>query len=371
MSRRWTKTLGALLLFPVLAVGQTSEPLTEEMPSSTEIAGAALQTYNNYSRAWREVIVQWEGNDIVIPSKYWADQIKALKPLKVYDHRGNMVVVRRIQDGVEEGKYILILISSYVPENGVDGFEYTPNPHQDGVHAVLDYKRIKDGLIAFQDLRFKLNRTVQNYSLNANNFLDALTRMAADFKLPMGIEWVATSEAKTEFSHLWESATVEEIIEQIVKTQPNYEVQIWNGVLHILSPKLIPERQNFLKLRIGHFQVHQQPFEWVSAQLHDYANDIIFKPKGHAGSIASMPDEPRLDLDLTDTSVEEVLDKIVLASTRKIWIVVFSDDPATTETGFRRSLSLWLDSPIPDGQQPVWNLFRWGDSLPTAILERK
>ena len=53
MFRRWTKTLGTMLLFSMHAVGQTSKRLTEEMPSSTEIAGAALQTYNNYSRAWR------------------------------------------------------------------------------------------------------------------------------------------------------------------------------------------------------------------------------------------------------------------------------------------------------------------------------
>jgi hypothetical protein len=365
--------LGAMLLLSMLAVGQTSKALTEGMSSSAEIAVAAHQTFANYIRAYQagEVITQWEGNEIAIPSKFWADQIKALKPLKVYDHRGNIVVVQRIQDDIEEGKYILGAITNFLGQNGIDGFEYTPDPQQDGFHAVRDYKRIKDGLSAFQDLRSKLNRTVQNYTLNANNFLDALTHVAADFRLRMGIEWVATSEAKTEFSHFWESVTVEEIIKQIITTQPNYEVQIWNGVLHILPPKLIPDRQNFLMLRITRFQVHQEPFEMVSEQLHNYANDVVYKVQGHAGSIASMPDEPKLDLDLTDTSVEEVLDKIVLMSTRKIWIVVYSDNPATIETGIRRSLSLWSDSPIPDGQQPVWNLFRWGDALPTVLIEGK
>ena len=59
---------------------------------------------------------------------YWADGIKALNPIKVYKHRNNIVVVQRISDGIEEGKYICIPISSYLPMTGDDGFVFSPEP---------------------------------------------------------------------------------------------------------------------------------------------------------------------------------------------------------------------------------------------------
>lgn len=78
--------------------------------------------------------------------RYWAPGIKALNPIKVYKHRTNVVVVQRITDGVEYGKYIDIPISSYLPMTGDDGFAFYPEPlngnrytlHNNGV---FDYKR--------------------------------------------------------------------------------------------------------------------------------------------------------------------------------------------------------------------------------------
>jgi hypothetical protein len=51
--------------------------------------------------------------------------IKALNPLRVYLHRFNIVVVQRESDATEEGRYVYIPISSYMPVNGDDGFTFT------------------------------------------------------------------------------------------------------------------------------------------------------------------------------------------------------------------------------------------------------
>jgi hypothetical protein len=392
MPRQSIFIFGAVLLFPMLVSGQTGKMPNGGMQSSRELAGAAFETYNNFNRAFLagEEIAKREGDDLYIPSKYWAEPIRALNPIKVYSHRVNVVVVLRFQNDIEEGKYILSVISSYLPMNGVDRFEYTPNPQRDNKFyagdAVLDYKRIRDRSIsANDDLLSRLTMQVQNYSLSANNFLDALTKAAADFQIPMGVEWVDSSEAKVPFTHSWNNVMVEDIFAQIIAKWPGYEIQVgkgvWkqpvyqvqmrNGVLHVVPTELIPDRQNFLKLGLSRFQVHQQPFEMVSAQLHDFVNDIIFGPQGHAGSIASMPDEPKLDLDLRDTKVEEVLDKIIVGSSRNIWIVVFSGNSETMGAGFRRTLSLMGNSPIADAQQPVWDLVRWREAFPTVLLESK
>lgn len=104
---------------------------------------AASQTYAKYMHASASAAKPQLADEI--PQEYWADPIKALKPIRVYKHRVNIVVVQRVKDEVEEGKYIYIPISSYLPEDGVDGFRLTPNPLQGNTYrlgtGVFDYRR--------------------------------------------------------------------------------------------------------------------------------------------------------------------------------------------------------------------------------------
>jgi hypothetical protein len=101
---------------------------------SSKLAESAEETYSRYTK-------QTNPNQITpsseIPKQYWADKIKELKPIKVYIHRGNIVVVQKISDNTEEGKYIYMPISSYMPDNGDDGFTFTPLGDN-----LYDFKRI-------------------------------------------------------------------------------------------------------------------------------------------------------------------------------------------------------------------------------------
>lgn len=99
------------------------------------LMGDAYRTYS----AWAKSNAGTENWGDHIPPAYWADRIKALHPLRVYSHRANIVVVQKIVGDVEEGKYIYIPVSSYLPQTGDDGFEFTPNPRT----GAYDFKRIR------------------------------------------------------------------------------------------------------------------------------------------------------------------------------------------------------------------------------------
>jgi hypothetical protein len=47
-----------------------------------------------------------------IPSKYWPDSLNAMNPIKIYMNGIDYAVVSRIQDGIEEGKYFIGMLSS-------------------------------------------------------------------------------------------------------------------------------------------------------------------------------------------------------------------------------------------------------------------
>lgn len=103
-------------------------------PLPDNLAIAALQTHIRYIKAVNSG-AQKPSDEIA--KQYWTDEIKRLKPITVYRHRGNIVVVQRASANREEGKYISIMISSYAPQSGDDGFTFTNIGN--GVH---DFKRV-------------------------------------------------------------------------------------------------------------------------------------------------------------------------------------------------------------------------------------
>ena len=98
------------------------------------LAVAAHETYIRYIKAVNSG-AQKPSDEI--SKQYWTDEIKRLKPITVYRHRGNIVVVQKASANIQEGKYISIMISSYAPQSGDDGFTFTNIGN--GVH---DFKRV-------------------------------------------------------------------------------------------------------------------------------------------------------------------------------------------------------------------------------------
>jgi hypothetical protein len=212
-----------------------------------------------------------------------------------------------------------------------------------------------------ENLEAKLNKPLTDYKLGVTNFVEALIRVGSEFQIPMGIAWMKPTGAVAEVPFAWKQATVREVIESIVRTEPGYKVEVSGGVVHILSPRLIPESQNFLDLRIKQFEVVNGYTDLALLKLHDLIN-----PSKHSGfSVGAEPGEPKITLKLRDATVADILDALVLGSARKVWVVAFSNDPNPTAAGFRRTLTPWAAfSPVTDEGEPALNLLHWGDRIP-------
>ena len=189
----------------------------------------------------------------------------------------------------------------------------------------------------------------------------------------MGIELVDTPAARARVSLSWKNATVLEVLQAIVKTQPGFQMLVGKNVVHVSCSEFVPDRQNPLKLNISQFEVHNVPAELASRQLHEAVTRTLFPPKpqqgiggGIVGSGATNVDDPKISVTLKNATVEDVLDALALASARKIWIVTFSDARTLTAAGYCRTLGLWNRSPIPDEEQPAWDLLHWGDKFPSS-----
>lgn len=126
--------LGMMLIGLGVLCGCDSGP--RSAPTTRPAAGLPEAAHATYAAHIRAVNAGQEKRGTDIPSRYWADGIQALKPIRVYTHRANVVVVQKVAGRVEHGKYISTVISSYLPQSGDDGFTFTP----DGQRA-YDYRR--------------------------------------------------------------------------------------------------------------------------------------------------------------------------------------------------------------------------------------
>jgi len=216
-----------------------------------------------------------------------------------------------------------------------------------------------------------LHMRVKNYTLNADNFLDALTKVATQFRLPMGVQWSENKATMRKVSRSWSNVDVQKVIQELVKAQQGYEFDVSDGVLHVFPKWTKSSRQDFLSLKLPKFVVRDQVPETATHQLRDLVKQTVSPPSpkpGAAGgtgfSQGADVGEREISLRLQNATVRDALDGIALVSDRKIWVVTYTDEPLTP-TGFRGTRTLWI-STIAYNEQPVWDSVRWGDEIPPS-----
>lgn len=123
---------GCIVTFCIFICGCFSHSRTNSYPDN--LTNDALDTYINW-------VKKESGKEInnQIPPVLWTRSLKALHPLKVYVHRGNVVIVEKVVGETETGKYVTIFVSSYYPQSGDDGFEFSQTHNK----MIYTFKRIK------------------------------------------------------------------------------------------------------------------------------------------------------------------------------------------------------------------------------------
>lgn len=122
--KRIFKPLLPLTLLALVSADAAERAEPEPPASAVTRVGAAWLVRDAWQTQARQVKAA-RTSEGEIPQELWGEALKELKPLRVYQHRVNVVAVLRAEGQTEEGLYICIPISSYCPTAGTDGFEYT------------------------------------------------------------------------------------------------------------------------------------------------------------------------------------------------------------------------------------------------------
>src|SRR5215472_8235230 len=76
-----------------------------------------------------------------VPVSDWTPAIQALHPIKVYREGGNLVVVQRLDDGLESGKYLISPLSSTGPMGRFARFTPVVGDGFPPLTKIYDYER--------------------------------------------------------------------------------------------------------------------------------------------------------------------------------------------------------------------------------------
>lgn len=233
---------------------------------------------------------------------------------------------------------------------------------------------LRCGATGRDSLQSRLDAPVKDRHVAARDLPSALAQVASEFKIPMVVEWI-DQPGKNAVQASLKNGTVDALIESVVASQPGYAVEITPGVVHVYNRKFLKNPQNFLSLRIKSFDDEQKPTFLVGGDLRSLVAQTVSPPPppapGHQsggiiGSQGISLNEPKVTLKLENVTARQALEALARESDNDIWVVTFLGPSQVTPTGFRRTITLWNDSPATN--EPRLDFFRWGQE-PRRVLD--
>jgi hypothetical protein len=219
---------------------------------------------------------------------------------------------------------------------------------------------------------------VQNYSLEANSFVEVLLKIAAQFHLPLGVEWIKTADTLKPVQLSRNRATVADILDAVVSMQPGYEWRTEGGVIHVFQRDLVKDRRNPLNIMISSFDQAPETVGWANNNLDEMVSDVVRHPEvtGIAGSVIGYPGEPVFSFAAQNAPARSILNKIVtagLASSvpglQQVWIATFPESSVLSRTGYFETAPVWDPDAVPVQEQSFWILLSWGHPPPEKMVK--
>ena len=211
----------------------------------------------------------------------------------------------------------------------------------------------------------------EDYSLEAKSFIDALLKISAQFRLPLGVEWVKTQDTLKPVRFSWNRATLKDVMQSVLSAYHGYDWRTEDGVVHVFQRDLIRYNNNPLNIRIKQFDERPETVAWAENDLFQMVSHVVRHPEleGIGGSVLGFPGEPVFRFAAQNVPARSILDKIITAGLswhlpprmKRIWVVTFPEHRIFSRTGFLEVVPMADPKFESADAQPFWVLLPWGD----------
>lgn len=232
-----------------------------------------------------------------------------------------------------------------------------------------------------------LSDEVQDLSLEAKTFIEALLKISARFQFPLAVEWTKSADTLKPVRLSWSRTTVGDIIQTVVSTYAGYQWRTEDGVIHVFQQTLEADSRNPLNITIKSFDEEPETLNWANNNLGQMVSHVVRHPElsGMTGSVLGGRGEPVCRFAAKNAPVRGILNTIVKCGTptllpassklvplswrmKRIWIATFPEEPTFSRTGFLEVVPMWNPKFVSDDSQPFWVLLPWGDPPPAKAV---
>lgn len=172
------------------------------------------------------------------------------------------------------------------------------------------------------DFGQKTNRVIEKFSTSGRTLADSVIELAYKYQVPTAIEYAGRDATTRPLNLAFHDKSFREIVELIVKEDPEYRVSFSGGIVDIFSPRAREDSSNLLNKVIKDFSVTQMETRSADFQLFC----LLVQSGACAGSLATGQWDPlRITLHMHNAKVYEILNAIVAQNGRAIWTVTASN----------------------------------------------
>lgn len=177
-----------------------------------------------------------------------------------------------------------------------------------------------------QSLDQKLKQDCATYDSDKRTTLEQLIELAQRFKLPMGIEWVdRPGETTAKPIHL-RDVSVKDVTSYILNQQAGYRFVVEDALIQVSATALADDPLNFLNSRFSSYSVQndslQEASYWLRVRIRRSLHPGQNGGGGFGGTSAQADfNNPTITFSMTNATVREILNRLVLAQGNSLWVV--------------------------------------------------
>lgn len=126
-----------------------------------------------------------------------------------------------------------------------------------------------------------LKRKTGEFELRDQNFIEGLKELARRCRFPLAIETVQNIHSP-KFQRSWQDADISAILDDLVKSEPQYSWKMIGGVVHVFHRELFADKRNFLNVRIEKFSSYAES-SMIDTMFVQYVRKIVRPRKVTSG----------------------------------------------------------------------------------------
>ncbi len=172
----------------------------------------------------------------------------------------------------------------------------------------------------------RLGQRIAKYNSEKTTPLEQLIELAQKFQIPMGIEWVDDSADTLTPSINLRGTTPKGVMVQILAQKQGYTFTVEEGIVHISQISLAHDPRNFLNISFPQYTVQKASLReaayWLGVSLKRFLHPERNMGGGFGGSSLEADfDVPMISFSGNDLTVRQILNKLVLAHGKSLWVL--------------------------------------------------